>query len=84
MNMRKVYREVAKQNGVSVQEVKREMQAAITEAYNARESGETAKAWKDLQCRGEVPTPEELIGFVLREVLKQEINDNSQAEGLCR
>ena len=33
MNMRKIYRKIAKKNGVSVQEVRREMQAAITEAY---------------------------------------------------
>lgn len=33
MNMRKIYRKVAKEYGVSVEEVKREMQAAITDAY---------------------------------------------------
>lgn len=34
MNMRKIYRKVAKEYGVSVEEVKREMQAAITDAYS--------------------------------------------------
>ena len=35
MNMRKIYRKIAKENGVSVKEVRQEMQAAITEAYTS-------------------------------------------------
>lgn len=33
MSMRKIYRELAKKHGVSVKEVREDMQAALTEAY---------------------------------------------------
>ena len=33
MSMRKIYRELAKKHGVSVKEVRKDMQAALTEAY---------------------------------------------------
>ena len=33
MSMRKIYREIARKNGVSVKDVKRDMQAAIAAAY---------------------------------------------------
>ena len=32
MGMRKIYRKIARQNGVTVEEVKRDMQSAINEA----------------------------------------------------
>ena len=47
MNMRKIYRKVAKEYGVSVEEVKREMQAAITDAYtNPLNNNEITKAYQ--------------------------------------
>ena len=63
MNMRKIYRKVAKEYGVSVEEVKREMQAAITDAYtNPLNNNEITKAYQSrVPCTGEIPTPEELI-----------------------
>ena len=33
MSMRKIYRELAKKHGVSVKEIRQDMQAALTEAY---------------------------------------------------
>ena len=63
MNMRKIYRKVAKEYGVSVEEVKREMQAAITDAYtNPLNNNKITKAYQSrVPCKGEIPTPEELI-----------------------
>ena len=63
MNMRKIYRKVAKEYGVSVEEVKREMQAAITDAYtNPLNNNEITKAYQSrVPCKGEIATPEELI-----------------------
>lgn len=63
MNMRKIYRKVAKEYGVSVEEVKREMQAAITDAYtNPLNNNEITKAYQSrVPCKGEILTPEELI-----------------------
>ena len=34
MSMRSIYRKIAKQNGVSVKEVKEEMQKALDDAWN--------------------------------------------------
>ncbi len=68
IRMDKVYRETAKKFGVSTKEVKREMQAAIAEAYNSRESQGAAEAWNGIECKGEVPTLEEFFSFVLEKV----------------
>ena len=63
MNMRKIYRKVAKEYGVSVEEVKREMQAAITDAYTnpLNNNGITKTYQSRVPCKGAIPTPEELI-----------------------
>ena len=44
MSMRKIYRKIARENGVSVKEVKEDMQAAITAAYQnpPKDGGVTA------------------------------------------
>lgn len=39
MGMRRIYRKIAKENGVTTTEVKRDMQAAITMAYTASQNG---------------------------------------------
>ncbi len=66
MNMRKIYRKIAKENGVSVREVRREMQAAITEAYtDPLNDNEITKAYQNrVPRKGEIPTPEELICYL--------------------
>ncbi len=66
MNMRKIYRKIAKKNGVSVQEVRREMQAAITEAYtDPLNDNEITKAYQNrVPRKGEIPTPEELLRYL--------------------
>lgn len=56
MNMKKVYRRIAKEHGVTVAEVKRNIQEAINTAY--------VKPNLYAQCiphKGEVPTIEEFI-----------------------
>ena len=66
MNMRKIYQKIAKGNGVSVKEVRREMQAAIREAYTAPQNDNPiTKAYQNRVPRqGEIPTPEELIRYL--------------------
>lgn len=53
---RLVIRKIAKQNGVSVAEVRRDMQAAIDAAYTNANAVALA-----VPRKGEVPTPEEFI-----------------------
>ncbi len=66
MSMRKIYRKIAKENGVSVKEVRQEMQAAIKEAYTTpRNNNPITKAYQNQVPRqDEIPTPEELIYYL--------------------
>lgn len=71
MSMRKIYRKVAKKHGVTVTEVKRDMQAAIDCAYRKSNKTEAEKSiQKRVQTQGEIPTTEELICFLANEVEK--------------
>lgn len=67
MNMKKIYKKVAKQYGVSVQEVEREIQAAITDAYSnpRREDGITSVYQDQVPRRNEIPTPDEMIRYLV-------------------
>jgi len=59
---RKLYRETAKIHGVSVKEVKREMQTAINQSYKKPNfyAGQVPHA-------GATPTPDEFIAHVVRQ-----------------
>ncbi len=73
MNMKKIYRKVAKKHGVSAKEVKRDMQAAIEYAYNrpGRSEGEKM-VWERVKRENGVPTVKELIAFAVRELREKE------------
>jgi len=60
--MRSIYRKIAKEHGVSVAEVKKDMQAAIDYAYKKSDKLESEKLIQEsIPCKGEVPTTEEFI-----------------------
>lgn len=64
MSMRKVYRKVARKYGVTVEEVKREMQSAIDETYNNSDNNDITKAYQNKVPReGEIPTVDEFIRY---------------------
>jgi len=63
MSMRNIYRQVAKQHGVSVSELKREMQLAVNSAYES--PGLYARC---VPCQGDIPTPEEMIRYSARRI----------------
>lgn len=65
MQMRKIYKKVAKEHGVSVAEVKREIQLMIEDAWkNPPNDGGVTKAYqRQVPCKGEIPTPDELIRY---------------------
>lgn len=69
MNKKKIYRKVAKEYGVSVQEVKQEMQAALDYSYrNPPDDGVTG-AWQNkVPRKGEAPTPDELLRYACGEL----------------
>lgn len=69
MSMRKIYRKVAKKHGVSVKEVKEEMQKALDHAYtNTPDDGVTEAYQKQVPSKGEIPTPEEFIRYAANKV----------------
>ncbi|MCO5384513.1 sporulation initiation factor Spo0A C-terminal domain-containing protein [Desulfosporosinus sp.] len=47
MNMRNIYRKIAKEHGVTVAEVKREMQAAIDFVYKKIDKSESEKIMQE-------------------------------------
>ena len=73
MSMRSIYRKVARKYGVSAQEVRKEIQATITEAYtNPLNQNEITKAYQNrVPCKGEIPTPEEMIRYLAKQAKKE-------------
>ena len=70
---RKTYRKIAKQHGVSVAEVKRDMQEAITAAYaDPNTDFATFKAQRAVPHKGDVPTPDEEIDYAVAEIRRRE------------
>lgn len=69
MSMRGIYRKVAKKYGVSVGEVKREMQSAIGYAYMKSDQSESEKRIQaSVICKDEIPTTDEFIRFVANKI----------------
>lgn len=69
MSMRKIYRKIAREHGISPKEVREEMQAAITEAYrNPPDDNVTVAYQNRVPRKGEIPTPEEFIRYVAKQV----------------
>ena len=58
-----IYEKIAKMHGVTVEEVKREMQAAIDAAYESP----TFHA-QCVNSKGDKPTPEEFISHIVRRI----------------
>lgn len=71
MNMEKIYRKVAQKYGVSVAEVKKDIQEAINAAYqNPPEDGVT-RAWQNrITRKGVIPTADEFIRYAAGEIGK--------------
>lgn len=64
MSMKKIYKKIAKEHGVTWQEVRAEMQGAIQDAYtNPNRNILNMAGQKEVECVGEIPTPEELIHY---------------------
>lgn len=72
MSMRKIYRKIAKEHGVSPKEVREEIQAAITQAYENPPNDNITVAYQNrVPRKGKIPTPEEFIRYAANQ-LKQE------------
>ena len=60
-------KQIADREGISVKEVKKDMETAIKEGYK---NPETRKKWVELFGEERLPTPEEFICMVSKEVKK--------------
>lgn len=73
MGNRKLYRQIAKQNGVTLKEVKHDMQAALNYAYkNTPNDGVTVAYQSNVTKKNEVPTVDEFINHAVKEVKTKE------------
>lgn len=69
MNMKKIYRKIAKENGVTVAEVMRDMQEAIDYAYkNISDDGVTGVYQNQVPRKGKIPTTSEIIRFATQKI----------------
>ena len=65
ISAKKAIRKVAKEYGISVKAMKREMQAAINEAWQScPDDGVSRARQAKVPCSGNIPTPEELIEYI--------------------
>ena len=64
MSMRNVYRQVAKANGISVAEMKKQMQSALDYAYtNADDNSDIKLNQQKISSKNRIPTPDEVIQY---------------------
>lgn len=69
MSMRKIYRKIARENGVTLADVRKDMKEAIDFGYNhCPNNGITAAYQNRVPRKGDVPTPEEFIRYAAAQV----------------
>ncbi len=68
MKMEKILKKVARANGVTIKEVKTEIQAAINGAWKNPPDDAAAAFQRKVPCMGEIPTPDEFIRFMVNEI----------------
>lgn len=72
MSMRSIYRKIAREHGVSVAEVKHDMQIAINTAYDNPPDDGVIKAYQNrIPRKSDIPTIEEFIRYTVKEVKKK-------------
>ncbi len=70
MDAEQALRAVAKQRGITVAQVRDEISAAITGAW-AHSAGDTALRQQRVPCKGEQPTPEELLEYLYEQLFSE-------------
>ena len=69
-NTEAALRKVAEENGVSVEEVRREIQAIIDDLYNS-DDPEIKNKWHSITETGQKPTVEQMIEYLTAKVTNQ-------------
>ncbi|MDO4547715.1 MAG: sporulation initiation factor Spo0A C-terminal domain-containing protein [Clostridia bacterium] len=68
MNMDDIYRQIAQAHGVTEEQVKRDMQDAISEAYENPGDEVTSARQRKVPREGEVPTTEEFLKYCAKQL----------------
>lgn len=64
MNVNKIFQQIAIKKGISVTQVRQEIQAALDEGWNS--SDENVKAcWRKIPARNKKPTLEEVFSYIM-------------------
>lgn len=69
-NTEAALRKVAEENGVSFEEVRREIQAIIDDLYNSDDL-EIKNKWRSITETGQKPTVEQVIEYLTAKVTRQ-------------
>ena len=67
MSAEQALQEVARQNNTTVEEVRKEIKLAMLVGLCNSDPAVQA-TWKEVPCAGEVPTPEELIEYIVNKL----------------
>ncbi|MEG2512226.1 MAG: sporulation initiation factor Spo0A C-terminal domain-containing protein [Acetivibrio sp.] len=60
---------LARKNGVTEDEIRRELEKAIEIGMSSTDQ-EVQKHWKEMSCNGRRPTPEEMISYLTKKIQK--------------
>jgi len=63
-NAQKALQQLAKEQGLSVETVRREIESAIRSAQS-NPSPQVQAFWKSIPCKNELPTPEEALTYII-------------------
>ncbi len=69
MKAKNALQTIADREGISVSEVRKEIQAAIDEGMKSTDKSVQAY-WSKIPCKGAKPTPEEVINYIAKSVKK--------------
>ena len=67
MSAEQALQEVARQNNTTVEEVRKEIKLAMLVGL-CNPNPAVQATWKEVPCAGEVPTPEELIEYIVNKL----------------
>ncbi len=68
----KILEQIALRNGVSVSEVRKEIEIALEIGRNNPDPMVQAR-WREIPCKGEVPTFEEVLDYMAKEARRGKI-----------
>ena len=67
----KMLRQIALREGVPVEEVRKQIKIAMLAGLHSQDL-QVQACWKRIPCKGDIPTPEELIVFLVTEARRRD------------